>query len=86
MPQNVKICRKRFLKNLAYDRNCPKFRHHCYVTCKCRGVTHNICNLRFIVLDESPVFSHNGSNHDYYFVIKDFANEFKKQTEYLGKT
>ena len=31
------------------------------------------------------MFFHNGSNHGYYFIIKELAEEFKKQFTYLGE-
>ena len=33
--------------------------------------------------NESPVFFHNGSNHDYHFIIKELGNEFEGQFECL---
>ena len=35
------------------------------------GAAHSICNLKFDVPNEIPVFFHNGSNYDYHFTIKD---------------
>ena len=64
---------KRFVK----DKNYRKFREHCHYTDKYRGATHNICNLRFDVPNEIPVVFHNRSNSDYYFVMKELANEFE---------
>ena len=34
---------------------------------------------------EIPVVFHNGSNYDYHFIIKELANEFQRQFEYLGE-
>ena len=44
-----------------------------------------MCNVRCIILKEIPVVSHNGSNYDYYFIIKELAVAFKGQFSYLGK-
>ena len=32
-----------------------------------------------------PIVFHNGSNYDYHFIIKELAEEFKKQFTYLGE-
>ena len=32
-----------------------------------------------------PIIFHNGSNDDYYFIIKELAEEFKKQFACLGE-
>ena len=50
-----------------------------------RGAAHSICNLKFNVPHEIPVVSHNGSNYDYHFIIKELANTFKGQIEWLGE-
>ena len=46
---------------------------------------HSISNLKFNVPNEIPVVFHNRSNYDYYFLIKERANGFEQQFEYLGK-
>ena len=33
-----------------------------------------------------PIVFHNGSNHDYHFIIKELAGEFKKQFTCLGES
>ena len=40
------------MKRLAKDQNSRKVRTSCHYTGKCRGPVHNICNLRFLVLNE----------------------------------
>ena len=37
------------------------------------------------MFNKFPVVFHNGSNYDYHFIIKELANEFEKQFEYLGE-
>ena len=32
-----------------------------------------------------PIFSYNGSNYDHHFIIKELAEEFKKQFTCLGE-
>ena len=78
------ICRKRTLKN-AKDINYRKFRNHCHYIGKYRGAAHSICNLKFNVPNEIPVFFSNGSNYDYHFIIKKIANECEGQSECFGE-
>ena len=47
-----------------------------------RGATHSICNLKYNVPKKIHIVFHNGSNYDYYFIIKVLAEELKK-TIYL---
>ena len=61
------------MKGKAYR----KVRGHCHYTWEYRGAAHSICNLISIVF-------HNGSNYDYNFIIKELAEEFKKQFTCLG--
>ena len=72
-------------KKLAKDKNYQKVRDSCHYLGKYRVAAHNICNLRFNVPKEIPVVFHNGSNYDYHFIIKELANEFKGQFEWLGE-
>ena len=67
------ICQKEF----CYDKNKKmKFklyknvRDHCYFTGKFRGADHYISNLNYKVPQAIPVTIHNGSKHDYHFIIK----------------
>ena len=36
-------------------------------------------------LKKITIFFHNESNYDYHFIIKELAEEFKKQFTYLGE-
>ena len=45
-----------------------------------------MCNLKSSVPKKIPIVSHNGSNYDYRFTIKELAEEFKKQFTWLGKS
>ena len=56
-----------------------KVRDHDHYPGKFRGAAHSICNLRFKTQKEIPIISHNGSNYDYHFIIKELAKEFKDQ-------
>ena len=80
------ICKKEF----CYDKNeknkfklYQKVKDHCHYTGQFRGAAHTICNLRYKVKREIPVKIHNGSKYDYYFIIRELAEEFKGQFECL---
>ena len=36
-------------------------------------------------LKKFPIIFHNGSTHDYHFIIKELAEEYKKQFTCLGE-
>ena len=75
------ICRKKF----CIDENNKKYleyrkvRDHDLDTGKFRSAAHSICNLRYSTTREIPVISHNGTNYDYHFIIKELAKKFNKQ-------
>ena len=75
------IYKKIFYNNKDGKRykKCHKVRNHDHYTGKFRDAAHSICNLRYAVQKEIPIISHNGSNYDYHFIIKEFAKEFKAQ-------
>ena len=75
------ICKKKFNNN---DKKQQKVRDHYHYTGKYRGAAHNICNLRYKVLKETPVVFHNGSIYDYHFIIKELVKEFEGNFECLG--
>ena len=50
-----------------------------------RGAVYSICNLKNSVPKKIPIVFHNGSNYDYHLIIKELAEEFKKQFTCLGK-
>ena len=62
-----------------------KVKDHCHYKGKYKGAAHNICNLRYKTLRDIPVVFHNGSTYDYHFIIKEVAEEFEGQFEYLRK-
>ena len=81
-----------FQKGLSYDKNeekkfklYQKVRDNCHYIGKFRGAAHSICNLRYKEPQEIPVKVHNGSKYDYYFIIRELAEEFKGQFEWLGE-
>ena len=82
------ICKKEF----CYGKNgekkfklYQKVRDHCHYTGKFSGAVHSICNLSYKVPKEIPVVIHNGPTYDYYFIIKELAEDFKGQFESLGE-
>ena len=79
------ICTKKFTQKLAKGKSYCKVRGHWYFTGKYRCDVRSICSLRFNVPSEIPVVLHSDSNYDYYFIMKELANEFKSQFECLGK-
>ena len=87
--QNVcHICEKEFCYN-KNEKNkfklYEKVRDHCHCTGKFSGAAYSICNLRYKVQWEIPVIIHNGSKYNYHFIIKELAEEFKGQFEWLGE-
>ena len=75
------ICKERFQnKYLHYlkDEKYHKVRDHCHYTGEYRGAAHSIYNLKHNIPKNVPIAFHNGSNYDYQFIIKVFAEEFKK--------
>ena len=68
------VCKKEFNNS---DKKNYKVRDHCHYTGKYRGAPHNICNLTYKVPKEIPIVFHNGSTHDYHFIIKELIKEFE---------
>ena len=54
-------------------------------TGKYRGAAHTIYILRYSVPKKIHIAFHNGSNHDYHFIIKKLAKEFDKQFTCFGE-
>ena len=57
-----------------------KVRYHCHFTGKCRGAAHSMFNLKFNMPNEVPVVFYNGSDYDYYVIIKNWMSwaKYKK--------
>ena len=75
-------------KKFSSDDNNKKYhkvRDYCHYAGKYRGAAHDICNLRYKILKEILVAFHNGSTYDYYFIIKELAEEFEGEFECLGE-
>ena len=67
------------------DRKYCKVRDHCNYTGKYRDGAHSICNLKYSVPKNVPIAFHSVSNYRYHFIIKELAEEFKKQFTCLGE-
>ena len=80
------ICGKQILKKLSKSINYRKVKDHYHYTRKYKDAAHNICNLKFKVLNKILVVFHNGSSYDYHFIIKKLANEFEGQFECFGES
>ena len=78
------ICKEKFENKYLKDKY-NKVRDHSHYTEKYRGAAHSIYNLKYSVPKKFPIAFHNGSNHDYHFLIKESPEEFKKQLTCLGQ-
>ena len=79
------ICKERFKDKYARDKKYCKVRDHCHYTGEYRDVVHSICNLEYNIPKEITILFHNESNYDYYFIIKELAEEFRGQFSSLGE-
>ena len=82
-----KNLKKIYLKDKKYleVREFREVRDHCHYTGQYSGSPNSICNLKYSVPKRIPIVFHNGSNYDYHFIIKELAEEFKKQFTCLGE-
>ena len=76
---------KKIKNEYVKDGKFGKVRDHCHSTVKYGGAAHSICNLKYSLATKIPIAFHNGSNYDYHFIIKELAEEFKKQFTCLGE-
>ena len=85
--ENAKICYicKKIENKYFKDKKYRKASDHCHYTGEYRGATRSICDLTYRLLKRIPVVFLNGSNYDYHFIIKELAEEFKKQFTCLGE-
>ena len=67
------------------DKKYRKVRDHFHYTGEYRGAAHSTCNLKYSVPKRIPIVFHNASKYDYHFIIKELAEEFKKQLTCLGE-
>ena len=50
-----------------------------------RSAAHSICNINYSLSIKIALIFYNESNYDYHFIIKELAEEFKKQFTSLGE-
>ena len=55
-------------KRIIYDDN-EKFRDHCHITSKFRGVAHQNCNLNFQLTKRIPVIFHTLKGYDSHLIF-----------------
>ena len=62
-----------------------KVRDQCYNTGEYRGAAHSICNMKYSIPEEITIISHNRSNYDYNFIIKETKDKFEERFTFLGE-
>ena len=66
------------------DQKYCEIRNHYHYTGEHRGAAHIICNSKYSVPRKILIGFHNGSNYNYHLIIRELAEEFKKQFTCLG--
>ena len=61
------------------DKKYRQVRNHCHYTGEYRGAAHGISNSKHSMPKKIPIVFYNRSNYYYHFIIKELAEEFKKQ-------
>ena len=79
------ICKEKFENKYLTNKRYCKVRDHCHYKGEKRGAAHIICNSKHSLPKKIPVAFSNGSNYDYHFIIKELAEEFKKQFTCFGE-
>ena len=79
------ICKEKFENEYLKDKKYCKVRDHCHYTGEYRDAANSICNLKYRVPKKIPIVFHNESNYGYHFIMKELAEEFKKQFTCLGE-
>ena len=79
------ICKEKFENKYLTDKKYSKVKDYCNYTGEYRGAAHSICNLKYSVPIKIHIVFLNGSSYDYHFIIKELAEEFKKQFTCLGE-
>ena len=78
-------CKKKFENKYLKDKKYHKVRDHCDYTGEYRAAANSIFILKYSVPRKIPIAFHNRLNHDYHFITKELAEEFKKQFTCLGE-
>ena len=80
------ICKEKFENRYVRNKKYFQVKDHFYHTDKYLGTRHSICNLKYRLPKKISADFHNTSfNYNYHFVIKELAEEFKKQFTCLGE-
>ena len=79
------ICKDKFENKYLKDQKYCTVRDHCPCKGEYRGASHSLCNSKYNLPKKVPIPSHNGSNYDYHFIIKELAEEFITQLACLGE-
>ena len=79
--ENAKICyisKEKFENKYLKDKKYRKVRDHCHYTGECGSAAYSIWNLKYIESKKIYIAFHNGSDYDYHFIIRELAEESKK--------
>ena len=75
----ILILKKNFKMNIWKIKKYRRVRDHCHYSREYRGAAHKIRHLKYNVPKKISIVFHNGSYYDYHFIVKELAEEFKKQ-------
>ena len=67
------------IRMISKFKNYHKVKDHCHYTGKYRGASKNIWNLRYSTQKEILVVLHNGSAYDFHLIIKELAEQVKRE-------
>ena len=71
------ICKEKFEDKYLKDKQYRKVRDHFHYTGEYRGAADSTCNLKHSVPKKIPIVCNNGSNYDYYFMMKTLTQELQ---------
>ena len=77
-PKICYICKEKIENKYLNYKKYLKVRYYFHYKGEYRGAAHTMCNLKYSVPKKTPIVFHNGSNHDYHFIMKELAEEFRK--------
>ena len=72
------ICEEKVENKYVKDKKYCKVNNHCHYTWENGGAAHRICNLKYSISRTITIAFQNGSNYDYHFIIKMFAEQSEK--------
>ena len=79
------ICKEKSENKYLEHKKYHKVRDQSHNTGEYKGAAHKIPNLIYSVPKNIPTVFHNGPNYDHHFIIKELAEEFRKQFTCLGE-